>query len=129
MSSNFLRIGSCLVELLFGIATLLGEKMLRIKISTEELLCRSRNNEAQHQLYQKKYIFEKLTFQKINISHFLLSLESFFLEKPVFQTTILSIAATFSEELLSHNILFQKSCYLTATSPLHYYSYYLSVSN
>ena len=39
-----------------------------------------------------------------------------------------STAATFPE-LLSHNILFQKSCYFAATLPLHSYPYYLSVSN
>ena len=40
------------------------------------------------------------------------------------------IAATFSEELLSHNILYQKSYYFIATLPVHSYPYYyLSASN
>ena len=41
-SSHFLKTGSSLGQLLCGKATFLVEKMFRIKISTEELLFRSR---------------------------------------------------------------------------------------
>ena len=96
-------------QLLFGIATFLAEELLRIKMSAEELLCRSRNNKVQHQLYQKSYIFEKVNFQKIKIPHFLLFLESFFLEKPLFQKALPSYLfkrATFSQQTFSEELLF-----------------------
>ena len=57
---------------------------------------------AQHQLFQKSYIFEN----------------------PFFKKTLPSIAENFSEELLSHNI-FQKGCYFIAT--LHLLSYTLTI--
>ena len=41
LSSHVLRIGSSLGQLLLGTDTFLADELLRIKISTEELLCRS----------------------------------------------------------------------------------------
>ena len=41
--SQFLRIGSSIGQLLFGTANFLTVELLRIKISTEEVLFRSRN--------------------------------------------------------------------------------------
>ena len=48
--------GSSLGQLLFGTATFLAEGLLRIKISTEELLFKT-GTSAQHQLLHKSYIF------------------------------------------------------------------------
>ena len=77
LSSHFLRTGSSLGQLLFGTATFLADELLRIKISTEELLSgcsvevslqKNKYSEkiggtsAQHQLLQKSYIFEKVNF-------------------------------------------------------------------
>ena len=72
---------------------------------------------------------KKLIFQIRNILYYLLFLGATFLERLLFQKTLPSIAATFSEELRSDIIPFQRSCYFTATLPLHSYTYYLSVSN
>ena len=73
---------------------------------------------------------KKLIFQIKNITYSTFSEELPFLEGPLFQKTLPSITATFSEELLSNKILFfQKNCYFTATLPLHSHTYYLSVSN
>ena len=96
-SSN---IGSSLRQLLFGKATILAEELLRIKISTEELLCRSRNNEAQHQLYQESLFFEKTKF----------------LENEYFAFSIFSGELHFRETTFSKRITqlpFQKSYFLT----------------
>ena len=55
--------GSSLGQLLFGTATFLAEGLLRIKISTEELLFKT-GTSAQHQLLHKSYIFEKVNFSE-----------------------------------------------------------------
>ena len=78
--------------------------------------------------YRRATISKKLIFQKINIPDYLLFLESYLFRAATFQRTLPSVAATFSEEVLSHNILFQKSCSFTAPPSLHNYTYYLSVS-
>ena len=97
---NFLNIGSYLGQLLFGKGTFLAEELLRIKIFTEELLCRSRNNEAQHQLYQKSLFSEKAKF----------------LENEYFAFSIFSGELHFRETTFSKRITqlpFQKSYFLT----------------
>ena len=58
-SSHFLIIGSSLGQLLFGTVTFLPEELLNIKITTEELLCRSRYFCA------ASAFSEELHFQKI----------------------------------------------------------------
>ena len=55
-------------------------------------------------------IFQKIDFR---ITYFFWRV--FFLEQLLFQKTLPSIAATFSEELLFYNIFFQKSYYFLAT--------------
>ena len=65
----------------------------------------------------------------MNIPHYLLFLESYLFREATFSSDTTFYSSYFSEELLSHNILFQKSCYFTATLPLHNYTYYLSASN
>ena len=72
---------------------------------------------------------KKLIFQIKNILYTYFSWRTTFLERLLFQKTLPSIAATFSEELRSDIIPFQRSCYFTATLTLHSYTYYLSVSN
>ena len=47
-----------------------------------------------------------------------------FLENFLFRAATFSKDATFSEELLFYNILFQKSYYFTATVPFHSYTTY-----
>ena len=107
-----MRIGSCLVQLLFGIATFLGEKLLRIKISAEELLFRSRKNEAQHHLYQKKYIFEIANFSENKYFAFstfsgkLLSREASFSNNNTFYSSYLFRRTTFSQHTFSEELLF-----------------------
>ena len=72
---------------------------------------------------------KKLIFQIKNILYTYFSWRTTFLERLLFQKTLPFIAATFSEELRSDIITFQRSCYFTATLTLHSYTYYLSVSN
>ena len=64
LSSYHLRIGSSLGQLLFGTATFLAEDLFRIKISTEELLFRSRyfciaSTFPEEQHFGKSYLFRK----------------------------------------------------------------------
>ena len=75
--------------------------------------------------FRRATFWKKLIFQKSNITHYLLYLENYLFVV----ATVLSIAATFSEEPLFHNILFQKSYYFTATLPFQNHPSYLSVSN
>ena len=63
-SNHSLRIESSWGKLLFGIATFLLEDLLRITISTEELLFPRRYFSAQQQLFQKSYILEKVNFSE-----------------------------------------------------------------
>ena len=79
----------------------LVELLLRINISTEK------------PLWSKQVRLHGIS---------LLFLEATFFEQSLFQNTLPSVAATFSEELFSHNILFQKSCYFIATPSLHSYT-------
>ena len=75
-----------------------------MKISTEKQLFEA-GTSAQHQFFQKNYIFEKSKlFRKVafRITHFFW--RATFLEWLHFQKMLFSIATTFSEELLSHNI-------------------------
>ena len=85
---------------------------------------------AQHQLFRRATFLKKLVFfRKEILRTTYLSWRAAFLERPLFQKTLPSIAAAISEELLSHNILLQKSCCFIATIPLHSYTYYLPASN
>ena len=86
---------------------------------------------AQYQLFQKSYILEKANFSEKQYSavYTYFFWRTAFLERLLFQKTLPSIAATFSEELLFYNILFQKSYYFIATVPFHSYTSYLFASN
>ena len=127
-SSHFLIIGSSLLQLLLG-TVFFSKELFTIKISTEELLFRSRYFCTASFISEELHFGEKRIFQKSNTPHYLLFLESCLLEELLFQKTLPSIAATFSEEPLYYNILFQKSYYFTATVPFHIYASYLFVSN
>ena len=95
---------------------------------TEELLFQI--SSAQHQLFQKSYVLEKANFSKKAI----FCITYFFwraavLEQLLFQMTLPSMVATFSETLLVHNILFRKSYYFTDRFPFHSNTSYLSFGN
>ena len=85
--------------------------MFRIKISTEQLL-------RSIKFLERATFWEKLIFRRSNIPHYL-----------PFQENVLSIAATFPEELLFHSMLFQKRYNFIATLPFHSCTFCLSVSN
>ena len=83
---------------------------------------------AQHQPLQKSYILEKADFLEKQYSALPASFwRAVFLEWLLFQKAVPSTAATFSEELLFNNILFQKRYYFTATLPFHSYTSYLFI--
>ena len=80
--------------------------------------------------FRRVTFWKKLISRKCNIPHCLLFLDTYFFRVATFlKKNLLSIAATFSEELLFYNILFPKRYYFTATFPFHSYTSYLSVSN
>ena len=108
---------------IFAIA-IFSEELFKIKISKKELLFQSRYFYTASTFSEKLHLGKKLIFQKSNIPHYLL-----FLESCHFRAAAFSKDATFSEELLFYNILFQKSYYFTVTIPLHSYTCYLFVSN
>ena len=58
-----MRIGSSVAQLFFGTANFLTEELLRIKISTEEVIFEE-GTSAQHQLFQKSHILEKNNFSE-----------------------------------------------------------------
>ena len=122
-SSHHLRIGSSLGYLLFGTVTFLAKELFRIKICTEELLFWSRYLCTASTISEELHFGKKRIFQKSNITVFFWRVV--FSESLLFQKTLSSIAATFSEELLFYNILFQKSYHFTATLPFHSNTYYL----
>ena len=75
---------------------------------------------AQNQLFQKNYILEKADVsEKQYYALATFSWRAAFLEWLLFQKTVPPIVATFSEDLIFYNILFQKSCYFTATLLFH----------
>ena len=111
-NSHFLGIGSSLGQLLFGTATFLAEKLLRIKISTEELLCR--RSYFCISFFRGALSSKKLIFQKRNIPLFLLFPKSYLFRAVTFSkgTTFCSSyffrratfsQHTFSEEFLLHS--------------------------
>ena len=127
--SHLFRVTSLTQQLLFGTATFLAEKLFRIQISAAKLLFRSRYFRTASTFSEQLHFRMKLIFQKNKIPYYLLFLEGYLFRTATFQNTLPCIAATLSEELLFHNILFQRSYYLTATLPFHRYTSYLSVSN
>ena len=91
------RAGTSLEQLLFGTMTFLVEKLFRIKIFSDQVLFRTRY--FLRNFSRRVTFWEKPIFWKSNIPHCLLFQDSYFFKR-------LSIAATFSEELLFHNILY-----------------------
>ena len=154
-SSYFFRVSAFFEELLFEKSHFFAPVLFfRIETSTGQQLLEKRkffravtfrnsylfggrisyNNDigtsAQHQRFQKSYILQKNQFSRTAIfciTYFFW--RATFLERLFFQKTLPSIAATFSEELHFHNVLFQKSYYVTAMLPFHSYTSLLSVSN
>ena len=89
-SSHFLRIGSSLRQLLFGIVIFFSEELFWIKISKKELLFQTRYSCIASTFLEKLLFGKKLIFQKSNIPHYLL-----FLESCLFRATTFSKDATF----------------------------------
>ena len=123
-----MRIGGSLQQLLFETA-IFSEELLRIKISkkratfSKQVLLHSIN------LLRKATFWKKLIFQKINFRIIYFFWRAVFLEQLLLQKTLRSIVATFPEELLFYNTIFEKSYYFTTTVPFHSYTSYLFVSN
>ena len=109
--------------------------MLRIKISTEELVFRTRyfcaastfqnSSFSAKLLPHKRHFFkaatflEKLIFQKSNIPNHLNFLKSCFFKALTFSKDLTFHSINFSEELLIYNMLFQKRYYCIDTLPFH----------
>ena len=105
-SSHFFRIGSSLLQLLFG-TVFFSQDLFRIKISKKELLFQSRYFCTASTFSEKPHFVKKLIFEKINFRITYFFQRAVYLEKLLFQKTLPSIAATFLEELLFYNILFR----------------------
>ena len=101
-SSHFLRISSYYRAVTFWNSYLFG---------TEQLL-------HSIKFFERATFCEKLIFWRSNNPHYLF-----------FRKTVLSITATFSKELLFHNMLFQKKYNFTATLPFHSCTSCVSVCN
>ena len=127
-SSHFLRKGSSLRQLHFGVAIFFRRNCLGWRYLRKSYFFKA-GTSAQHQPFQKSYILEKTDFLENQFLHNSFFWRAVFLEQLLFQKTLPSIAGTFSEELLFYNILFQKSYYFTATVPFYSYTSYLFVSN
>ena len=110
----------------FGTA-ISSEQLLLFPFSEQPLFRRSFRIKMSKKIFQNRCFCTVTTFsEKICTSFFW---RTAFLGWLLFQKMLPSIAATFSEELLFYNILFQKSYYFTATVPFHSYTTYLFVSN
>ena len=112
---------------------LFSEKLL-LHTSSEWPLRQSRRATFSNQFCTtsnlKSYVLEKANFSKKAI----FCITYFFwraavLEQLLFQMTLPSMVATFSETLLVHNILFRKSYYFTDRFPFHSNTSYLSFGN
>ena len=88
LPSNHLRIGSSLGYLLFGTATFLAVELFRIKISTEELLFRSRYLYTASTFSEKLHFGKKLIFRKRNIPHYPLP-ENYLLRTAIFSKDVI----------------------------------------
>ena len=106
-SSHFLRIESSSGQLLFGTATFLAEELLRIKISTAELLFPSRYF-CTASTFSEKLHFGKKHFRKaiFRITYFFW--RATFLERLLFQKILPSMAAQFSQEPLFTTYFFRR---------------------
>ena len=106
-SSHFLRIESSLRQLLFRTAIFFGgtvyDKDIYKRATFSKQVTLHKIN-----LFRKATFWKKLIFQEINFCITYIFWRAFFLEQLFLQKTLPSIAATFSEELLFYNILFQK---------------------
>ena len=92
--------------------------LFRIKISKNSNFFEA-GTSAQYQHFQKSYMLEKANFSEKQYSalHYFFWTAAF-LERLLFQKTILFIAAAFSE-LLFYNIPFQRSYYFPAILSFH----------
>ena len=104
--------------------------IFRNETSNEQQLCENRKF-FRAVPFRNSYLFGGVIAQNKDIYRRAPLIEagtSAFSKNILFLESYLFWAATFSYELLSHNILFQRSCYFIAALPLHSYTYYLSVS-
>ena len=95
---------------LFGREIVKGKDSHRRTRFSNQVLLHSIN------FFREDTFSKKLIFQKRNIPYYLIFWRATFLERLLFQMTLSSIAATFSEEPLSQNVFLQKS-YSYASSP------------
>ena len=105
------------------------QELFRIKTSKKELLSQSSYFCAAWTFSEELHFGKSWFFRKAisRITYFFW--RAAFSERLLFQKTLPSIAATFSEELLFYNVLFQKSYYFTTMVPFHSYTSYLFVNN
>ena len=104
-------LGSSIGQLLFGAAVFLAKELFRIRISTEELLFRSRYFYTTSTFSEELHFGKKLIFQKRNIPDFrratVLDSATFSKELTFYRGYLFRGATflqhTFSEELLFHN--------------------------
>ena len=107
-SSHFLRIRSPLCQLLFGTAafSLFRIKISKRALSSKQVLLHSIN------FFRKATFWKKLVFQKSNIPHYLLFLESCFFravtfsKDSTFYSSYLFKRATFLQHAFSEELLF-----------------------
>ena len=110
-SSQVLKVGS-LKQLLFGTDTFLVDRLFRIKVHTKELLFWSRYFCTASTFSEELHFRKKLIFQKSNIPHYLLFLDSWrfrvasFSKEVTFYSGYLFRRVTFSQHTFSKVLLF-----------------------
>ena len=114
-SNHQLRTASSLGQLIVGRATFLVEGLLRIKISTEELLFRSRYFCTTSTFSEKLHFGKKPFFYENNIPYYPLFLESYFFRVATFSKDVIFHSSYLFRIATFHNILLQKSYYFAAT--------------
>ena len=99
-------------EVTFGNSYFFGEVIAQNKHICRRAPSIEAGTSVQHQLFQKGYIFKKLFFQKRNIPHYLLFLESYLFREATFSKDItfyssnLFRRASFSQHTFSDGLLF-----------------------
>ena len=101
-----MRIGSSLGQLLFGTATFLVEELLRIKISIEELLSRSRNFCTVSAFSEKLHLRKSQFFRKEIFHIFYFFWRANLLQRSIFQKTLPSLTTFFSYQFFKRRYLF-----------------------
>ena len=126
-SSHHLRIESSLGQLLFGTAAFLAKELFRKKISTEELVFRSRYFCTASTISEELHFVKKRIFQKSNIPHYPLFLESYLFRAATFSKDVTFYSSYFlrGATYLQHNFLEELLFHSYASFPQ---LYFLSIS-